>query len=230
MRTGGKETPALLYSLVPLLLWAALRLGLKGVCTSMFLVAFLSIWGAARDRGPFRGQEPFNNELSLQLFLFFAAIPFMVLAVLAEQQKQAEGDRIQMLEAIAHLNRVASMGQMAASLAHELAQPLASILNNAQAGTQFASQPEPNVEEIRGAFADIIEEDRRARVPGELLILGDFRHFAIHGSRSARRSRSVHSVVAESVLGEYPRYPATRSFEAGDIKPGSGRHQAAAGV
>jgi signal transduction histidine kinase len=164
MRTGGRETPALLYSLVPLLLWAALRLGLKGVCTSMFLVAFLSIWGAARDRGPFRGQEPFNNELSLQLFLFFAAIPFMVLAVLAEQQKQAEGDRIQMLEAIAHLNRVASMGQMAASLAHELAQPLASILNNAQAGTQFASQPEPNVEEIRGAFADIIEEDRRARV------------------------------------------------------------------
>jgi len=67
-------------------------------------------------------------------------------------------------------------------------------------------------------------------VPGELLILGDFRHFAIHGSRSARRSRSVHSVLAESVLGEYPRYPATRSFEAGDIKPGSGRHQAAAGV
>jgi C4-dicarboxylate-specific signal transduction histidine kinase len=88
----------------------------------------------------------------------------MFLAVLAGQQKQAEGDRIQMLEAIAHLNRVASMGQMAASLAHELAQPLASILNNAQAGTQFASQPEPNVEEIRGAFADIIEEDRRARV------------------------------------------------------------------
>ena len=59
-------------------------------------------------------------------------------------------------------------------------------------------------------------------MPGELLILEDFRHFAIHGSRSARRSRSVHSVVAESVLGEYPRYPATRSFEAGDIKPGSG--------
>ena len=59
-------------------------------------------------------------------------------------------------------------------------------------------------------------------VSGELLILGDFRHFAIHGSRSARRSRSVHSVVAESVLGEYPRYPATRSFEAGDIKPGPG--------
>ena len=56
---------------------------------------------------------------------------------------------------------------------------------------------------------------KEERVPGELLILGDFRHFAIHGSRSARRSRSVHSVVAESVLGEYPRCPATRSFASG---------------
>ena len=44
--------PALLYSLVPLLLWAALRLGLKGVSTAMIVVAFLSIGGAAHGRGP----------------------------------------------------------------------------------------------------------------------------------------------------------------------------------
>ena len=82
----------------------------------------------------------------------------------------------------------------------------------------------------RPLFFKPIKQLRQLPVPGELLILGDFGHFAIHGSRSARRSRSVHSDVAESVLGENPRYPATRSFEAGDIKPGSGRHQAAAGV
>jgi PAS domain S-box-containing protein len=90
MRTGWGNSPALLYSLVPPLLWAALRLGLKGVSTSMLLVTFLAIWGAAHDRGPFTGQGPLNNALSLQLFLFFAAIPFMVLAVLVEEQKQAE--------------------------------------------------------------------------------------------------------------------------------------------
>jgi hypothetical protein len=67
-------------------------------------------------------------------------------------------------------------------------------------------------------------------VPGELLILGDFSHFAIMAVVSARRSGSVDSAVAESVLGEYPIYPATASFEAGDIKPRSGRYQAAAGV
>ena len=163
MSTGRKASPALLYSLVPLLLWAALRLGLKGVSISIILITSLGNWGAAHGRGPFAGEEPVGNVLSLQLFLLFAAVPFMFLAVLAGQQKRAEEDRIKMLAEVAHLNRVASMGQMAASLAHELAQPLTSILSNAQAGTRFASHPEPNLEEIRGAFADIIEDDQRAR-------------------------------------------------------------------
>ena len=62
-------------------------------------------------------------------------------------------------------------------------------------------------------------------VPGELLILGDFSHFAIMAVVSAGRSSSVDSVVAESVLGEYPIYPATASFEADDIKPIGGIKQ-----
>jgi PAS domain S-box-containing protein len=90
MGPGRGEQPALLYSLVPLLLWAALRLGLKGVSTSMVVVALLAIWGAAHGRGPFSEQGPLSNALSLQLFLFFAAIPFTVLAVLVEEQKRVQ--------------------------------------------------------------------------------------------------------------------------------------------
>jgi len=82
--------PAMLYSLVPLLLWAALRLGLKGVSTSMILIAFLSVGGAAHGRGPFAQQGALNSVLSIQLFLFFVAMPFMFLAVLVEEQKLAE--------------------------------------------------------------------------------------------------------------------------------------------
>jgi PAS domain S-box-containing protein len=89
MGTGRGEQPALLYSLVPLLLWAALRLGLKGVSTSMVVLVLMSTWGATHGRGPFAQQGPLNNALSLQLFLFFAAIPFTVLSVLVEEQKQA---------------------------------------------------------------------------------------------------------------------------------------------
>jgi PAS domain S-box-containing protein len=91
LRAGRGEQPAMLYSLVPLLLWAALRLGLKGVSTSMVVVALLSSWGAAHGLSPFAQQGAFDTVLSMQLFLFFAAMPFMFLAVLVEEQKQAEG-------------------------------------------------------------------------------------------------------------------------------------------
>ncbi len=110
MGSGWRNSPALLYLLVPVLLWAVLRLGLKGVSISMLVIAFLSIWGAAHDRGPFTGQGPLNNTLSLQLFLFFAAIPFMVFAVLVEEEKQMRqelvGERAQLTEA----QRLAQIG------------------------------------------------------------------------------------------------------------------------
>jgi len=79
---------ALIYSFVPFLLWAALRFGSMGVSTSMIVISFLSIRGAIHGHGPFASPEPFNNVLSLQLFLMFAAIPFMVLAVMAEERER----------------------------------------------------------------------------------------------------------------------------------------------
>jgi PAS domain S-box-containing protein len=84
---GKSSSPALLYSLVPFLLWSALRFGMVGISTSVIIVAFLSIWGAVHNRGPFTEQGPLRSVLSLQLFLVFAAIPFMVLAALAEERK-----------------------------------------------------------------------------------------------------------------------------------------------
>ncbi len=82
------SAPVLLYSLLPFLLWSALRFGMTGISTSMIVVAFLSIWGAVHARGPFNGAEPLNNVMSLQLFLFFAVAPFMVLAVLVEERER----------------------------------------------------------------------------------------------------------------------------------------------
>ena len=90
MAPGRSNLPVLLYSLLPFLLWSALRFGSMGISTSMVGVAFLSIWGAVHGRGPFTGSEPLHNVLSLQLFLFFAATTFMVLAVIVEDQQQSE--------------------------------------------------------------------------------------------------------------------------------------------
>jgi PAS domain S-box-containing protein len=83
------RSPALFYTLVPFLLWSAMRFGWLGVSTSLIAVTSLSIWGAVEGRGPFSNLVPLTNPLPLQLFLIFAAIPFMVLAVVSEEHAQA---------------------------------------------------------------------------------------------------------------------------------------------
>ena len=88
--SGSQSRPAMLYSLVPFLLWAALRFGITGASSSIVLVAFLAILGAAHTRGPFAGRTPVNDVLSLQLFLLVAGSSFMVLAAVVEQHKAAE--------------------------------------------------------------------------------------------------------------------------------------------
>ncbi|MFL6438447.1 MAG: MASE1 domain-containing protein [Terriglobales bacterium] len=86
---GVGESPVLVYSLVPFLLWSALRFGSVGTATSILVVAVLAIWGAVHDRGPFDQQGVHSSILPLQLFLLFAATPFMVLAALVEDRKLA---------------------------------------------------------------------------------------------------------------------------------------------
>ena len=94
--SGRSLTPALFYALVPFLIWGALRFGQLGVSTSILIIAFLSIWGVLHGRGPFmdatRADSSADSVISLQLFLLCAAIPFMVLAALADEHKQAEID------------------------------------------------------------------------------------------------------------------------------------------
>jgi PAS domain-containing protein len=81
-------SPALFYTLVPFLLWSALRFGSLGVSTSLVTVTSLSIWGAVHGRGPFSAMVPLTDPLPLQMFLVFASIPFLVLAALAEEHEK----------------------------------------------------------------------------------------------------------------------------------------------
>jgi two-component system sensor kinase FixL len=54
------------------------------------------------------------------------------------------------------------MGELTASLAHELNQPLTAILANAQAARRFLAAPAPDLDELRAIVADIVDDDRRA--------------------------------------------------------------------
>jgi len=81
-----------LLTVVPFLLWAALRFGTTGVSSLTIVVASLAIWGAVHGSGPFVGLESVRNVPSIQVFLLFLAAPFMVLAVVVEEHKQSQRD------------------------------------------------------------------------------------------------------------------------------------------
>jgi PAS domain S-box-containing protein len=85
----SNRSPALFYTLVPFLLWSALRFGWLGASTSLIAVTSLSIWGAVHGRGPFSSLVPLIDPLPLQMFLVFTSITFMVLAAVAEEHEQA---------------------------------------------------------------------------------------------------------------------------------------------
>ena len=54
------------------------------------------------------------------------------------------------------------MGELAASLAHELNQPLTAILSNAQAALRFMSSKPADLEEVREILQDIVQDNSRA--------------------------------------------------------------------
>ncbi len=78
------------------------------------------------------------------------------------QQKQAERQLEQQRSELAHISRAVVLGELSGSLAHELNQPLAAILSNAQAAQRFLAKDPPDLGEVRDILSDIVTEDRRA--------------------------------------------------------------------
>ena len=286
---GPNTSPALLYTPIPLLIWAAIRFGLGGISVSMLIMTFQAIWGTMRGHGPFLAQTPTENALALQLFLLVTAAPLMLLAVVIDEErrskealresanlmslaaeagnlamwvwdvsgndlwmtergrslfglepdarldfaatfdrvhpedrvarevainqalqarggyemeyrvqqadgtvrwihgrgrcvgpddgngpklfgvsmdvtarKHAEAAAAQKRAELEHVARVATLGELTATLTHELRQPLAAILTNAYVGVRLLDEPEPDLQEVRSTLADICQVSERA--------------------------------------------------------------------
>jgi PAS domain S-box-containing protein len=78
------------------------------------------------------------------------------------ERKHAELEVQEQRQALAHLTRVAILGELSATLAHELNQPLAAILNNAHAARRLLARPTVDLAELAEILEDIIADDRRA--------------------------------------------------------------------
>lgn len=78
------------------------------------------------------------------------------------QRKSQEMQERAQLSQLAHLSRVSILGELSGALAHELNQPLAAILTNAQAALLGMDGPSPDLREIAEILTDIVEDDHRA--------------------------------------------------------------------
>jgi len=80
-----------------------------------------------------------------------------------EDRTQALARLQQMQSDFAHINRVSTMGELAASLSHEILHPIATARNNARAGIRFLELNPPNLGEAREAFGCVVRDADRAR-------------------------------------------------------------------
>jgi PAS domain S-box-containing protein len=77
-------------------------------------------------------------------------------------RQRAEMREEELRSELAHAMRVASLGELASTLAHELNQPLAAILSNAQAARRFIASGEIEPGELNAILNDIVRDDKRA--------------------------------------------------------------------
>jgi PAS domain S-box-containing protein len=92
-------------------------------------------------------------------------VEFVGTVIDVTEPKRAEQERARLfqLEAdLAHINRVSTLGEMAAMLAHEVKQPIATARNNARAALNFLDRRPPDVGEIREALGCIVGDADRA--------------------------------------------------------------------
>jgi PAS domain S-box-containing protein len=78
------------------------------------------------------------------------------------ERKRAEEELEQLRTALAHVTRVTTMGQLAASIAHEVNQPVAGVVTNADAALRWLAAGPPDLEEARLALGRIIADGNRA--------------------------------------------------------------------
>jgi PAS domain S-box-containing protein len=90
-------------------------------------------------------------------------VRWYVLLTDIEDRTQALARLQQMQSDFAHMNRVSMMGELAASLSHEISQPIASARNNARAAQNFLEMQPPDLGEVREALSCVVGDTDRTR-------------------------------------------------------------------
>ena len=88
----------------------------------------------------------------------------LISALLHEHRRRkfSEVQSRQRMAELAHVNRFSTAGELTASIAHEINQPLGSILTNTETAQEILKAPNPDIGEVNEILADILRDDQRA--------------------------------------------------------------------
>jgi NO-binding membrane sensor protein with MHYT domain len=156
-------------------LWLAFRtagLGQKLAAAAVMGLAVSGMHYTGMRAAIFTAHGPVNEAQGIasldqtNLALAVAGIAFVILtlALIASEaeQKHAEEALREAQADLAHVNRVTTMGELTASLAHEVNQPIAAVVTNASACLNWLAGDTPNLEEARAAATNVIKDGTRA--------------------------------------------------------------------
>ena len=128
-------------------------------------------WGISENRLPSGSEILFRNptvweQYRWQILLIAAIIltqTLLIMGLLYEHQRRrrAEVQSLQRMTELAHLNRVATAGELSASIAHEVKQPLAAIVAQSSAALRWLAHTTPDLDEARAA----LKENHACRKP-----------------------------------------------------------------
>ena len=130
------------------------------------------------------------------------------------ERKAAEEAMRKAQEELAHVARVTTLGEMAASIAHEVDQPLSGVVINANACLRFLSGASPNLDEVRDGLQAIARDGRRASD-----VIGRIRSLARRAT-TEKEQLDINEVIGEVVAlaeGEARRARATCRTELAGI-------------
>lgn len=151
------------------------------------------------------GAEILNDEptaweryrLAIIAALLVIVAQMLTIAALTYQNRRSrklEATLVSERLELAHLSRRSQLGELSGALAHELTQPLTSILANAEAGQRLATDEAPDIDEIHAIFDDIVADDKRASA-----VISQLRSMMLKGEASQEildLNGAVHSTVA----------------------------------
>src|SRR4029077_15646732 len=132
----------------------------------------LQRWGISESRLPPGSIVEFREptaweQYRLQILAIAAAILLQSLLIVwfaheHRRRRIAEAEALQRVNELARMNRFATAGQLAASIAHEIRQPLSAVVAAATAGLNWLKRPAPDLAEARFAMEKAVEESHHA--------------------------------------------------------------------